>query len=166
MFSTPEFWVFIAFILFLAVFGKKALAFLTQSLDEHSRKITHQLETAQRLHDEALSLLNSYKEKHKEAIEQAGKIVAFAENEALEFKKTSEHEFEKFMTNKEKAFLERIAREKEEANSKLRQRAVDEALAIVENVLITSPKEKKKLTDAALKDILSLASKASLDGHF
>ncbi len=160
MFSTPEFWVFIAFILFLAVFGKRAFAFLTQSLDEHSRKVAHQLEAAQHLHDEALSLLNSYTEKHKEALEQASKIVSFAETEALEFKKVSEHEFEKLMANKEKAFLERMAIATEEAKSKLREQAISEALAIVENVLSKDENEKKKLTEASLKEIANLTLKS------
>ena len=114
-FSTPEFWVFIAFILFLGAVGKRAFAFLTQSLDEHSRKVAHQFEEAQRLHDEALSLLQSYKKKHEEAIEQATKIVSYAETEALESKKSSEREFEKFIASKEKALTERMAIEKEEA---------------------------------------------------
>ena len=60
------------------------------------------------------------------------------------------------MENKEKALLERIAIEKEETKSKLRKQAVDEALAIVENVLTNDPIEKKKLTEAALKEIATL----------
>jgi len=158
-YSTPEFWVFIAFVLFLGAVGKRAFAFLTQSLDEHSRKVAHQLEEAQRLHDEALSLLNSYKQKHRDAIEQAAKIVAYAEAEALEFKKSSEHEFEKFMTNKEKALQTRMMIEREETKNKLRQQAVDEALIIVEKVLSGEPKEKKKLTEASLKEIEKLVQK-------
>jgi F-type H+-transporting ATPase subunit b len=158
-YATPEFWVFIAFILFLGAVGKRAFAFLTQSLDEYSRKVAHQLEEAERLHDEALSLLNSYKKKHTEAIEQAAKIITYAETEALEFKKSSEHEFEKFMADKEKAFLERMTIEKEEAKNKLRQQAVDEAFTIVEKLLSKESKEKKKLTEASLKEISGLARK-------
>ncbi len=159
MFSTPEFWVFIAFILFLGAVGKRAFAFLTQSLDEYSRKVAHQLEEAERLHDEALSLLNSYKKKHTEAIEQAAKFITYAEAEASEFKKSREHEFEKFMVDKEKAFLERMAIEKEEAKNKLRQQAVDEAFTIVEKLLSKESKEKKKLTEASLKEISGLVRK-------
>jgi F-type H+-transporting ATPase subunit b len=159
MFSTPEFWVFIAFLLFLCAVGKKAYHFLTESLDAHSRKVAQQLEEAQRLHDEALSLLSAYKEKHKEAVEQAKKIISFAEAEAQEFKKTSEEEFEKFVTQKEKALLERISNDKEEAKSKLKQQITDEALKIVEDVLSKEKEEKKKFTDAALKEITGMSLK-------
>ena len=156
MFSTPEFWVFIAFVLLIAGGGKRALAFLKQYLDEHSHKVAHRLEEAQRLHDEALSLLNAYKKKHEEAVDQAEKIISFAKAEALEFRKSSEQEFEKFMARKEKTLLERLALEADEAKSKLRQQAVDEAIAIVESRLSREQKEKKKITESALKEITSL----------
>lgn len=156
MFSTPEFWVFIAFLLFLGLFGKRGLDFLTQILDQHREKIAHQLEEAQRLHDEALSLLNSYKKKHEEALVEATEIISLAKKEALEFKKSSEHEFEKLLAQKEKAFLERIAIETDEAKSKLRNQAADEALKIVEHVLLKDPEQREKLTKASLKEISGL----------
>src|SRR5271167_3011582 len=115
MFSTPEFWVFIAFILLFATFGKRVYIFVTQTLDQHSRKVADQLAKAESLHNEALSLLNSYKKKHEEAEDQAAKIISHAELEAKELKKASERELEKFIAQKEKTMIERIAREQEEA---------------------------------------------------
>ena len=162
MLMTPDFWVFIAFVLFIGGIGKKALSFLKQSLDEHSYKVAHQLEEAQRLHDEALKLLNSYKIKHKDAIEQANKIIAFAESEALEFKKTSEQAFEKLVLQKESALRERLAIENEEAKAKLQKQAVDEAFAIVERVLLKEQKLKENLTKSSLKKISTLTIKPTI----
>ena len=156
MFSTPDFWVFIAFILFIGFFGKRGLVFLTQLLDQHRQKIAQQLEEAQRLHDEALSLLKTYKKKHEAALEQANTIMALAEKEALEFRKSSEQGFEKLLAQKEKALLERIAIETEETKSKLRNQAADEAFAIVERTLSKDLKERKKLTKASLKEMAGL----------
>lgn len=153
MFSTPEFWVLIAFVLLIGIFGKRAAGFLINALDKHAQKIADQLEEAQRLHDEALSLLNSYKKKHEEALAQAEKMTSAAKAEALEFKKSSEAEFEKLLAKKEKALLERIALETAETKAKLRRQAVDEALEIVETILAKEPKERKKLTKASLKEI-------------
>ena len=153
MFSTPEFWVFVSFVLFIGLFGKRGLSFISQLLNEHRQKITQQLEEAQHLHDEALSLLHSYKRKHKEAVEHAEKMIAFAEREAEDFKKTSEKEFKKLLAQKEKTLLERIALETEETKSKLRQQAADEAFVIVETLLSKDPKERKKLTTASLKEV-------------
>src|SRR3990167_8017127 len=133
MLKTPEFWVLISFILFLLLFGKKILSFLRQSLDEHQQKIAHQLEEAKRLHDEALNLLNAYKKKL---------------------------EFEKFMKQREKTLHERIENEKEEAISALRKQVLDEAIKRVEAFLATQSDEKKKLTQASLKDITDFSRQA------
>lgn len=156
MFSTPEFWVCIAFILLIAAFGKRAYIFVTQTLDQHSQKVAEQLAKAENLHEEALSLLNSYKKKHEEALEQAKKIIDFAEREALELKQASEKELEKFIAQKEKALEERITIEREEMKAKLISEATDEALKIVEGALAKSPAELKKLTDASLKEVAKL----------
>lgn len=156
MFSTPEFWVLIAFLLLLGGIGKRAFVSLTKTLDDHRQKIAQQVEEAQRLHDEALSLLHSYKKKSQEAEKQAEQIISFAEAEAKEFKKTSEGDFKKFMVQKEKALLERLNIEKEETKSKLIQEATEKALSLVEQFLAKAPKEKKKLTHTALKEMRAL----------
>jgi F-type H+-transporting ATPase subunit b len=153
MFSTPEFWVLVAFFLLLAVFGKRAFRYLIQSLDDHRQKVTHQLREAERLHDEAFSLLNSYKTKHKEAEKQVEKLLAFAEAEAKELKKTAEQEFQDFMNHKEKTMSERLAVEKEETFAKLRRQVTNEALAIVEEVLLKDKDLREKLTKDALKKV-------------
>lgn len=154
MFSTPEFWVFIAFILFVGIFGKYVVTFVKQMLQDHRQKITQQLDEAQRLHDEALSLLNSYKKKHAEVVEHAKKMRAFAEKEAEDYKNSSEEEFKKILAQKEKALLERIALETAETKAKLRKQAADEAFIIVENLLSKDSKERKKLTKAALQNVV------------
>ena len=157
MFKTPEFWVLIAFMFFLLAFGKKIWAFLTQSLDEHRDKISHKLEEAERLHDEALNLLEAYKKKHEETLRQAAEIVAFAEEEALALKKEKEQEFDHFMKQREKALMERIENEKEEMKSAFRKQILGEAIAHVERFLETEKDEKKKLTENALKEITHIS---------
>lgn len=156
MFSTPEFWVFVAFILLIVGFGKKGLMILTQILDNHRDKVIHQLAEAQRLHDEAKSLLESYKKKHEEAFKQAEQIIAYAENEAQEFKKLSEYELERFIKQKEKTLLDRLTLEKEEARIMLQKQTTDEALKIVERVLIKDRKERKKLTETSLNEVSAI----------
>jgi F-type H+-transporting ATPase subunit b len=159
MFASPEFWVFVAFVIFLGIFGKKAFLFLIKILDDHRDKVAQQLNEAQRLHNEAQSLLESYQEKHDEAVEQSKKIIAFAEAEAKEFKKSNQDEFDRFMTSKEKTLLDRIAVEKEEVISQLREQVLDEAIALVENLFAKDSKEKSKLTEASLKEISKLSLK-------
>lgn len=157
MFKTPEFWVLIAFVLFLFIFGKRIWAFITQSLDEHRNKVSRQLEEAERLQEEALSLLEAYKQKYAEALGQATEIVAFAEEEALALKKEKEREFDHFMKQREKAFLERMENEKEETKKAFRQQILEEAISYVERFLVTQKDERKKLTENALKEITDIS---------
>lgn len=157
MFKTPEFWVLIAFVLFLIVFGKKIMGFLTQSLDEHRNKISRQLEEAKRLHDEALSLLEAYKQKHAEALKQAAEIIAFAEEEALALKKEKEREFDHFMKQREKTLLERMENEKEETKAVFRKQILEEAITYIERFLEAQKDEKKELTENALKEITNIS---------
>src|SRR3990167_8036124 len=147
MLASAEFWVFIALLLLIVGVGKKTFGYLTQALDAYRQKITQDIEAAQNLHDEALSLLNSYKKKHEDAIKQAEEIMSYAKKEALEFKRSSEQEFEKLVAQKEKALLERIAIKNEEAKLKLRQEAIGEAISIVEHVLSKDTAQKKKLNN-------------------
>lgn len=157
MFGSAEFWVLMAFIIFLGIFGKKAFAFMIQAIDEYRNKVAGQLDEAQRLHDEAQSLLQSYQKKHDEAVEQAKKIISFAEEEAKEFKRASEAEFERFMKSKEKALLERMAVEREEVISHLRKQALNEAISIIEEKLSKNKNARNKLTEASLKEISELS---------
>jgi F-type H+-transporting ATPase subunit b len=159
MFSTAEFWVLIAFFLLLLSIGKRAFSYLTTILDTHSQKVATQLEEAERLYGEALSLLNSYKKKHAEAIEQVENILSFAEKEADEIKKTGEQAYARFVHHKETAMSDRLGIEKEEALAKLRREAVAEALALVEHVLSANKKEREKLTETSLKKIEELSLK-------
>ncbi len=157
MFKTPEFWVLIAFVLFLLAFGKKIWAFLTQSLDEHRNKISRQLEEAERLQGEALSLLEAYKQKHEEALKQAAEIIAFAEEEALTLKKEKEREFDQFMKQREKALFERMENEKEETKADFRKQILEEAIVHIERFLGAQKDETKKLTENSLKEITDIS---------
>ncbi len=153
IFSTPEFWVLIAFLLLFLTLGKRAYAYFMQVLDAHAQKAAHQVKEAERLQEEALSLLKTYKKKSDEATLRAEEILAFAEQGIVEFKKSNEQALEHFQAHTEKLFKERLAIEQEEAKAKLRGEIVDEALAIIEQTLLTDEKERKKLTLAVLEKL-------------
>lgn len=153
MFSTPDFWVFVAFILFLCVFGKRAFSAWKASLEKHTQNIADQLDEAQELHDEALSLLNTYKKKHADALVQAQQMISAAEAEAMAFKESSAAEFKKLLDQKENALRERMAIKTEEIKTQLKNQAVDDALVIVKKVLAKEKKEGVSLTQKSLKEV-------------
>src|SRR5690606_27212403 len=101
--SSANFWVLVSFVALFVLFGKRVWSTLMNVIDERTNLIRSQLEEAQRLHEEAASLLKTYKEKHDEAVEQSIKIVSRAETEAIELQRSSEKDLENFIRLKEKA---------------------------------------------------------------
>jgi len=153
MLATPEFWVLIAFLLLLGGAGRKILKHLAQLLDAHRHQVAAQLEEAERLHNEARSLLETYTNKHASAMIQSKDIVAFAEQEAKAFKKQKQKELTHFLKQKEKALLTRLTHEREALKDRLRQEISEEASKIVKEILLKDKDTGKTLTAQAIKKI-------------
>ncbi|MEB3702394.1 ATP synthase F0 complex subunit b [Candidatus Bealeia paramacronuclearis] len=157
MFETPEFWVLISFILLLAVLGKRAWKELITMIDERTHRIEKQLSEAQRLHDEALSLLHTYQTKHEAAMQQAIEIVSRAEADAIDLKRSIEEELTDMLTQKEKSTHERIQIAQETAKNQLKEKVVEEALSFVEEILSAELQKKGAQTNKALDEIGNIA---------
>jgi len=153
MFQTPEFWVLVAFILLIVLLGKRAYRELSSVIDERTSKIQKQLQDAQRLHDEALSLLQTYQKKHEDAMQQAIDIVSRAESDAIDLKRSVEADLEDMIRQKEKSTLERIEIAQETAGQQLKDKVASEALSFVEEILQQELKNKSASKIDALKEI-------------
>ena len=83
MFLTPEFWVFVSFVIFLAIVWKVG-GFKTMAggLDARGERVRAELAEAQRLREEAQALLREYEAKRAAAEKEAADIVASAREEA------------------------------------------------------------------------------------
>ncbi len=83
MFAEAEFWVAVAFVIFVGVliyFGVHKL--ITGALDQRSGRIRADLDEARRLKEEAAALLAEYRRKQQSAEREAAQIVAGAKAEA------------------------------------------------------------------------------------
>src|SRR4051812_41643021 len=83
MIKEPEFWVAVAFVIFVGVLvyvgaHKK----VTEALDHRSARIRAELDEARRLRDEAGKLMAEYQRKKREAEHEAAAIVADARAKA------------------------------------------------------------------------------------
>ena len=87
--QSAEFWVLVAFLIFVGALFKKVSAMLTAGLDARAARIKAQLDEAEKLREDAQSLLAEYQRKQHAAAEEAKSIVAQAEAEA---KKKAEEE--------------------------------------------------------------------------
>ena len=78
----PTFWVAVAFVVFVVLIFKPSKGALIGSLDAKIVEIRQEVEEAEKLREEAQSLLANYQRQQRQAIQDAEAIVARAKEEA------------------------------------------------------------------------------------
>jgi F-type H+-transporting ATPase subunit b len=154
-----EFWVAVAFVLFvgvLAYFGVHKL--ILKGVDQRREKIKAELDEARRLKEEAQALLAEYKRKQHEAEEEAAGIIAGAKAEAERMVIEANTKMEEFVARRTKMAETKIAQAEAQAVSDVRAAAADAAVAAAEKVLTESVKGDvaDKLVTKGIEDLNKL----------
>ena len=158
MFMTPEFWVAVAFLVFVGIVIKTgALGGIGKSLDDRAKRIQQELDDARALHEEAKRVLADYQKRRVEAEQEAAAIVAAAKEEAQRFAAESEAKLKDFVARRTALAEQRIAQAEQQASNEVRAAAADAAIKASEDILRTSVKSGKAdaLVEAGLKDVRS-----------
>jgi F-type H+-transporting ATPase subunit b len=136
-----EFWVAVAFVLFIGVLGYFGVHKLVlSSVDQRRDKIKAELDEARRLKEEARALLAEYQHKQHEAEEEAAGIIAGAKAEAERMVIEANAKMEEFVARRTKMAETKIAQAEAQAVSDVRAAAADAAVAAAEKVLRESVK--------------------------
>jgi F-type H+-transporting ATPase subunit b len=131
-----DFVVSVAFILFVAILLiAKVPAKIAGMLDGRAATIKAELEEAKALRDEARALLASYEKKHKEVQDQADRIVASAKEEAGIAAQKAKDDLKLSIARRLAAAQDQIASAETAAVRKVREHAVDVAVAAASTVL-------------------------------
>jgi F-type H+-transporting ATPase subunit b len=137
MFEDPEFWVLLAFVIFLGVLVKFGVPKLALSaLDERSDRIRQALDEAQRLRSEAEAVLAQYQKKRVEAEKEAQAIIVNARIEAERLAGEAKGKVEEFIARRTKMAESKIAQAEAQALADVRAAAADAAVAAAENILV------------------------------
>jgi F-type H+-transporting ATPase subunit b len=141
MIKEPEFWVAVAFVLFVGVIlyvgaHKK----MTEALDHRSARIKAELDEARRLRDEADKLLAEYQRKQSEAEREAEVIVADAKAEAERVAAEARVKMEEFVARRTKLAEAKIGQAEAQALADVRAAAADAAVSAAEKILRDSAK--------------------------
>ena len=137
MFEDPEFWVLLAFVIFLGVLVKFGVPKLALSaLDERSDRIRQALDEAQRLRSEAQAVLAQYQKKRVEAEKEAQAIIVNARIEAERLAAEAKGKVEEFIARRTKMAESKIAQAEAQALADVRAAAADAAVAAAENILV------------------------------
>lgn len=138
-----EFWVAIAFVLFIAVLFKLgAHRVIIGALDDRGARIKAELEEARRVRDEAQALLADYQRRRGEADREAEAIVVAAKAEAERLAAEAKAKVEDFVARRTQIAEAKIAQAEAQALADVRAAAADAAVAAAEKILSDTTKGK------------------------
>jgi F-type H+-transporting ATPase subunit b len=146
-----EFWVAVAFVIFVAVLGyfqvhKK----IAKGIDDRRDRIKSELDEARRLKEEAQALLEGYQRKQHEVEQEAQAILASAKAEADRLAAEAAAKVEEFVARHTKMAKDKIAQAEAQALADVRSAAAEAAVAAAESILARSVKD--NIADKLLAD--------------
>ena len=136
MFSEPEFWVAVAFVILLGVFAYYGIhRTVLKTLDHRSDRIRSELDDARRLKDEAAKLLAEYKSRQASAEREAQDIIESARAEAERIASEAKTKMEDFVARRTKTAESKIALAEAQAVADVRAAAANAAVTAASAIL-------------------------------
>lgn len=141
MFLEPEFWVAIAFVILMVLFGYLGIhRTVLKALDHRGERIRAELDDARRLKEEAAKLLAEYKARGASAEREAQDIIAAAKAEAERIAAEAKTKLEDFVARRTKTAEGKIALAEAQALADVRAAAADAAVTAASTILSQSVK--------------------------
>jgi F-type H+-transporting ATPase subunit b len=156
MVTTPELWVLLSFVLFVAILVYyKIPSKVVKALDDRAEQIRSELDEARRLREEAQSILADYQLKRHEAEKEAQDIVATAQRDAEAYAEEQRKVMTETLQRRMRLAEEKITRAEEQAVIDIRSKAADVAISAAEIVIARQLKGKsaKNLVEKSVKDV-------------
>ena len=143
MFTEPEFWVAVAFLIFIGILVYVGVPrMLIGALDDRAKRVQAELDEARRLKEEAQKLLSEYQAKQRQAETEAAGIIEGAKAEAERIAAESKTKMEEFVARRTKVAETKIAQAEAQAIADVRAAAAEAAAAAAEKILTESVKGK------------------------
>jgi len=138
-----EFWVLVAAVLFVALFGRRIFAAVGGGLDARAARIKGELDEARRLREEAERLVAEYQAKQQQAAAEAEAIVAHAKTEAERVAAQAARDLEQMLQRRQQMAEERIAQAEAKALDEVRAAAIDIAVIAAREVIAAQVDERR-----------------------
>ena len=143
MLNDAEFWVALAFVVFLGLLGYLGVhRIVAKSLDDRAARIKAELDEARKIKDEAVQLLAEYQRKRHAAEGEAQDIIAGAKAEAERLAAEAKARIEDFVARRTKMAEAKIAQAEAQAAADVRSAAAELAIAAAEKILSAETKGK------------------------
>ncbi|MFP6706105.1 MAG: ATP F0F1 synthase subunit B [Alphaproteobacteria bacterium] len=150
------FWVGIAFLVFVGIlFYFKVPGMLTDALDTRAQKISDDLDQARQLREEAQALLATYERKQRDALAEAGEIIAHAAEEAKREAEITTKNLEEAIARRQQSALDKIAMAEAQAEKEVRDTAIEIAITAATAVVAQQVQGDRAdaLIDTATQDL-------------
>ena len=150
-----EFWLTVAFIIFVGLLFRPVTRMITSALDGRSDAIAKELDEAARLAEEARAALAEYQRKQRDAVKEAEEILARAEAEAKRMGEQAAQGLAAALERREQLAMENIAQAEARAIDEVRNAAVDIALSATRKLIEENVDKGKSdaLVDDAIKEL-------------
>jgi F-type H+-transporting ATPase subunit b len=136
-----EFWVAVAFVVFLGVLIYLGVhEMMVKFIDQRRDRIKAELDEARRLKEEAQALLAQYQRKQREAEQEAAAILAGAAAEAERMMADAKAKMEEFVARRGKMAESKIAQAEAQALADVRAAAAEAAVGAAERILTQTVK--------------------------
>ena len=136
MIIDATFWVAISFLIFVGlIIYLKVPQKIDDSMNESIKKIKDSLDSAEKLKDEAKSILSEYDSKVSKSKEEIKNLINIAKNQAEKNTIQINKEFHKVLENRKKSTEEKIKQMKIQAIKDVRNLSVDIAIHSVEKII-------------------------------
>ena len=141
MFTQPETWVAIAFVILMVLFAYLGIhKTVLTALDHRSERIKAELDDARRLKEEAAKLLGEYQTRRASAEREAEAIIANAKAEAERIATEAKAKMEDFVARRTKTAESKIALAEAQALADVRAAAANAAVEAASTILSQSVK--------------------------
>lgn len=149
------FWVTVAVLIFLFIFGRKIVGFVVKILDDRSTAIRSQIDEAMRLRAEAESMLKDAEARKNEVLAQAQEIVSAASREAEQLAAALIAEASAAAKRHQQMIEEQIVAARKAAIEAIQQKAVSLAVRATEIILrqTVEADESRKIIDSSIASI-------------
>ena len=155
MFSDPQFWVAVAFVVFIAAVFNPIRKIMTTSLDAQIKDIKDKIEEAENLKNETQVSLSEIKQRQNDVQSEIQTILKEAENKVKQIEQLAEEKLKEQIAKRQVLAEAKIEQLTRDANNLIQTHitssAIDASISILEQKL--NNEEQQKLIDTSIQEL-------------
>ena len=155
MFSDPQFWVAVAFILFIAAIFNPVRKILTSSLDSQIDEIKNKINESENLKKDAEKALSELKLRQREVEKEIKALNDNAENKIIKLEEQAKQKINDQIEKRKILAENKIEQLLRDANLSIKKYISDTAINTAVNILNNNltPEKKSSLIDDSIKQV-------------